>query len=376
MLLLAPGPAVRQGGAALRASCSSDAEKVAQLDEGAALKIRFAFSGDIGTCYKVEAGDRAGYLRAAEIDGLEEYERGRRMASDQEIPQMIRAEVGRLRTEMGSSQSAGGALQLIESNQPREALRMIETSLLPAARRDPYMLALAGLAAYQSDETKRAADYWAESLAIRPDPDVERIYQRVQKELKADTSRERLSSTRFLLRFDNAELSGPAASKLLDALDDEYARIDLALGCGIQEKITAIVQTREAYSAITGAAEWSGGMFDGRIRVVMEPSGITPRTRTAFAHEIVHACLARNGRFDRWFHEGMAQRWSGDRPDAATLQAAAELKKEPGLSSTQQARLFYAWSWLAVDRLYSRIGDQGVRNLIRSPQSVPAPSLN
>ena len=69
--LLADGPAVRGGGAELRASCAADAEVTGRLEAGAAVQIRFAFSGDIGTFYKVTAQGLAGYLLAAEFTGLE-----------------------------------------------------------------------------------------------------------------------------------------------------------------------------------------------------------------------------------------------------------------------------------------------------------------
>ncbi len=99
--LLAAGPAVRDGGAVLRASCSADAETTGRLDAGVALQIRFAFSGDIGTCYKVTSNGQTGYLLATEITGLESYEQARVQASDRDLPQMLRAEVSRLQQQIG-----------------------------------------------------------------------------------------------------------------------------------------------------------------------------------------------------------------------------------------------------------------------------------
>jgi hypothetical protein len=375
------GPTVRPEGAVLRAACATDAGEVARLSGGTPLRVRFAFSGEIGTCYKVDANGTAGYLMAAEIAGLEDYQRGLHTASDRELPQMIRAEVTRLREASTGRAGETGVLELLETSRPREALRLMETTMLPALRvagrkpqvTDAYLLALAGLAAFQSDEAKRAAGYWAESLAIHPDPAVERLYRKVQGELKSDTSRQKVASSRFDLRYDRADLNESTASQLVNVLNSEYDRLNAALGCGADEKITAIVQTLDAYRAATGAEEWSGGQFDGRIRVVLQDGQVTSRTRKALAHELVHACLARNGRFERWFHEGMAQRWSEERPNSDLMREAARRDQMPDWrKSTEEAHVFYAWSLLAVERLYSIHGDYGVRQMLRNPSSVKA----
>lgn len=380
-LLLAAGPEVRPAGAVLRAACAADGEERARLAGGQAVTLLYAFHGEAGACFKVRAGALEGFLFNEEIEGLEEYRSGLRAASDRELPQMIRAEVTRLRSASEGRPAEMNVVEMLETSRPREALRLLEETLLPAARaagvQDANLLAVAGLAAFQSDQPRRAAEYWAESLALRPDAAVERLYLKVKGELKNDTSRERLSSQRFDLRYDGAALNPAAASEVMDGMNEEAERLRLALGCAFDEKITAVVQNAEAYRATTGAEEWSGGQFDGRIRVVLDQGRVTRQTRGALAHELVHACLARYGRFERWFHEGMAQRYSGERPAAALLSEAARRTAMPDWrTSASEAHLFYAWSWLAVERLITVHGDSGVRLFLRNPASLPAPRIN
>lgn len=390
LFLLAVHPVVHTGGAALRESCSADAQTLIRLEAGAEVQVRFAFSGDLGTCYKVTAGERTGYVLAAELTGLDRYEQARARASDRDLPQMIRAEIGRLKEEASAIQIAGnaspttaGALRMLERNQPRQALEILENSLLRGARQDPFLLSLAGLAAYQSDQPRRAIELWTESLQIKPNSSVEALLNRARRELSADTSRAKVHGSRFDLRYNDGELTREQAGGIMAALDAEYQRIDLALGCGQQERITAVVMNRGAYQAATGAAEWSGGQFDGRIRVVLPAGGLTPRVRQVFAHEIVHACLARQGQFPGWFHEGMAQRWSGESPSAgerAAFRQRLRNRQMPSLNnlsatfsrmSAQHAALAYAYAWEAVDTLYRLRGDQYVRNLLRNPNLIP-----
>lgn len=388
---------VREGGAGLRAGCSADSEVVARLAGGTPVQIRLSISGEIGTCYKVVSGDASGYLLAAELSGLDSFLQAARAGNQQGLPQMIRAEIGRLREDLaaqaGSPTAPGdpaaldpalaAALNLIETNQPRRALDFIESGLLASRPRDPFVLSLAGLAAYQSDQPRQALAYWGGALAIQPNPSIESLYRKAQRELAADTSRSRMHGARFVLRYNDNEIGQSTAQEILDALNQEYNRLDMALGCNLSEQSTVVVQTMEVYRAASSAAEWSGAQFDGRIRIGYEGRALSARTRQVMAHELVHACLARNGQFPAWFHEGMAQHWSGEKVSPSELNTVRQMlrtRRMPGLAqmppswgklSAWHANLAYALALAAVDSLYSSHGEQYVRNLLRSPELLP-----
>lgn len=394
----ATAAAVREGGAGLRAGCSADAEVVARLAGGTSVEVKLSISGEIGSCYKVVAEGRTGYLLREELAGLDTYDRASRSGSQRGLPETIRAEIGKLQSDLkeeaqhrpasagdttGMDPAVANALNLIETNQPRKALELIETDLLRSIPRDPFVLSLAGLAAYQSDQPGQAVQYWGQALSIRPNPSIESLYRKAQKELAADTSRNRMHGSRFVLRYNEQEIGLRTAEEILAALNEEYNRLDSALGCGIQEQTTVVVQTYEVYRAASSAAEWSGGEFDGRIKIAYEGRALTPRTRQAMAHELVHACLARNGRFPIWFHEGMAQRWSGESVSTGQLSTVRQMlrsRRMPGLNqmppswgklSPWHATLAYTVSLAAVDTMYRSYGEQYVRNLIRNPDQIP-----
>ncbi len=87
-------------------------------------------------------------------------------------------------------------------------------------------------------------------------------------------------------------------------------------------------QSREAYRKTTDAAEWSGGQFDGRIRVpVLDRQGMDAPMRHVLAHEVTHACLAMLGSWPAWFQEGLAQKLSGDALAPAWRQKLAEMAR-------------------------------------------------
>lgn len=376
-LALASPPAIVAGGAPLYTSCDPSSESVARLEGGTRVTLGYSISGDHGRCFHVTAGERQGYVFASSITTLEEYEKARIAASDKELPQMIRAEIRKIREEAPGHPLVAPILEALESGRPAQALRQIESELLPKLPDDPNALALAGLAAFQSDDTQKAESYWSRSLALRPNPQLETLLARLKAERSSDAGHDRASTSRFLLRYDGRALSSSAASSLLSVLDSELDRIDAALGCPSAEPLTVIVQTRSAYRSATGAGEWNGGQFDGRIRVPLMEGAPAGELRATLAHELVHACLARRGIRERWLHEGLAMRWSGERPPPNLLQEAQKLDRPPQWDETKpdQVRLYYAWAWLAVEHLYQTRGESGVRELLRNPVSLPAPAI-
>jgi hypothetical protein len=144
----------------------------------------------------------------------------------------------------------------------------------------------------------------------------------------------------------------------------------------------AVLQGIEAYRKTTGAAEWSGGRYDGRIRVALFEAQPGARTRQAFAHEIVHACLARTGNWPAWLHEGLAQKLSGETlPEAhraqvkrlaksGELPALANLTDSWSRMSGQHAAVAYSLAFVAAETLYASHGADGVRSLLQSPERL------
>lgn len=377
LLLMQGGPQAGPAGAALRTYCAADAPVVVRLAPGAAVVVHSSIQGEGGACYRVTAEGRTGSVFGRELAGLEDYEAARRGADETELPAEIRSMVAR--QEEGSS--LGRAVALLEARQPRQALQMVEYALArEGADRDAGVLALAGVAALQSDQPEKARGYFRRSLALKANPQVAALAARAEREAANDTSNHVVRGSRFVLRYDEASVPGATARLLTGVLDEEYARLDGVLGCHLGEQVTVVVHTPERYRAATGAAEWSGGQYDGRIRVPMPEGGtLTPRLRQTFAHEIVHACLARRGAFPAWFHEGMAQRWSGERLSAGQRRALRERLAAgalPGLANLgagwsgftpEQAGLAYAFALAAVETLYETRGEGHVRDLLRTP---------
>ena len=96
LVVLSAKPAtVRNDATVLRAGCDADSERIATLSSGTPLAIRFALSGESVPCFKVaieiEGKLTEGYLSDAAIEGLEEFESGRRDAAWLDATQVMGA---------------------------------------------------------------------------------------------------------------------------------------------------------------------------------------------------------------------------------------------------------------------------------------------
>jgi tetratricopeptide (TPR) repeat protein len=278
------------------------------------------------------------------------------------------------------------ASQLLASNQPAQALELLEPAV-KRHRNDPNVLLLTGLAAYRSDQLRAAIDYWKQSLELAPNETLARVYERVRREAASDHSGEKLLGMHIALRYEGEALPSDTARAILSTLDEDYGRISAQLGCSSDERIVAIVQSREAYLRGTGAAEWSGGQYDGRIHIAWtEGKQVGPQMRRALAHELVHACLtgipSGDAPWPAWLQEGLAQKLSGDqlspasRDQLRTLAAARQIPRLEDLHqdwsqlSIENARLAYNLALAAADALYDSNSSYGIRNVVSNPQRL------
>ncbi len=374
ILLLLLAAAIRDSGATVRAGCDPTTESVARLPAGQSVEVKFALAGE--GCYKIattiDGRSISGWLSGSDLSNTTDFDRARQSGT------AVESQAIQTQAAASAPVELREALQAIEAHEPGRALAMLE----PAAKtsRNPILLTLAGIAAWRNDEPRSALDYWRRSLDLHPDPQLDALYRKVERESAGDRSSGHMVGMRILLRYEPGQVTEEVARSMLLALDAEYSRISSQLGCGTRERIAAIVQSRDAYYRTTGAAVWSGGQYDGRIRVaLMDNDGISAQTRRAFAHELVHACLASLGSWQAWLHEGLAQKLSGDALEPAEwdrIRPSIEAGQFPPLerlgdalrtAGTDRARAIYAIALRAADQLMSRTQAVGIRNLLANP---------
>jgi tetratricopeptide (TPR) repeat protein len=397
--------AVRTDQTPLRSGCDADDQVVANLAAGTPVELRFRLS-DGTDCFKISATvggkDVLGYVPASALTGLAQYEED--LSASGSASASALAPVGASRDlnrpaapnnqymlHTGDPALARAA-HLLNASQPAQALEQLQAALEHHPR-DPKVLMLAGLAAYRSDQLRMALDYWKQSLDLAPNEALNTIYEGAKREAAADRSGEKLYGAHIALRYEGEALPADTARAILAMLDDDYSRISAQLGCTPDERIVAIVQNRESYFRTTGAAEWSGGQYDGRIHIAWtDGSQVGPQMQRALAHELVHACLtgipSGSTPWPAWLQEGLAQKLSGDvlqpsvREQLRQLAAAHAIPRLENLGqdwsslTKQNAVAAYSLALSAADALYDNYANYGIRNVLRNPDTLPGITAN
>ncbi len=416
---------VRDGGAAVLRNCSDEGSVVASLEAGSVVNLQFAVAGVATECYSIaaetEAGRVTGYVKKSSLGGLDELEAKRRESSSASVGgRALDAVKVDLPTPDVAIETAGSgpllqqahqalqdgrfaeAVDLLEDqpvvdrdaaliraqaemgrNRPQAAQAALERALVEHPE-DPDLLGLAGAAAYRRDRAPEALRYLNKSLEIRASPMFEGLRKAVAREVSGDQAAETKHGMRLTLRYEGKALPDAAARTLTAEFEREINRVTFRLGCRFEERIAVIVRTLENYRQATGANEWSGGRYDGRLHIAVPPSGeVDESVRETFAHEFVHACLARMGAFPSWFHEGVAQLHSGRRLSPTIRAQLEQLNKADQLPSLSllrggwgafgagQAGVAYGLALAASQVMYQDLQDYGVRNLLNNPERVP-----
>jgi tetratricopeptide (TPR) repeat protein len=384
--------AVRTDQTPLRSGCDADDGVVTKLPAGTPVEVRFRLS-DGSDCFKISATvdgkDVLGYVPASALTGLEQYEQERSAAASVETLRALNPVITESKKAMAQTgdPALDRAQQLLEAQQPAQALEQVQIALRRHPS-DPNVLVLAGLAAYRADQLRAALDYWKQSLDLAPNDTLAAVYARVKREADADHSGDKLFGIHVALRYEGDALPSDTARAILATLDGDYSTIAAQLGCTSDERIVAIVQSREAYLRSTGAAEWSGGQYDGRIHIAWtDGSQIGPQMQRALAHELVHACLTSipsgSTPWPAWLQEGLAQKLSGDVLPPEVSQQLHQLAQNHAIPklenlrqnwsrmSTQNAMAAYSLALAAADALYDDYASYGIRNILANPESLP-----
>ena len=273
---------------------------------------------------------------------------------------------------------------LLNISRPSQALELLQAAI-ERHPQDPSVLLLAGLAAYRSDHVGTALEYWTQSLHLAPNSAVQALYNDAQRERAADRSSSKLTGAHVALRYEDGAIPRDTARLVLKTLEENYLRISSELGCVASEPIVTIVESREQYRLTGGAAEWSGGYYDGRIHIVWP--GNDPRIERALAHELVHACLASmpsgSHPWPLWLQEGLAQRFSGDRLAPSVREQLSQLARAHRIArlddlgpdwftmSREDALTSYNLSLAAVDTLCDHYSVEKILSILANPDCLP-----
>ena len=231
---------------------------------------------------------------------------------------------------------------------------------------------------YETGETETALGYWEKAAAQAPsDPFLGSLVERMRKEQAVEAKMDRGHSSRFIISYD-AEVKTDIALAVLDALETIYNSVGTDLGHFPETRVPVILYTKRDYREVTRSPDWSGGLYDGKIRLpVGGLTEITPELRATLRHEYTHAVVREltKGTCPVWLNEGIAE-LQGRLENNTPLTALRRAVKGGGLLPLQslegpftsldgsKVRLAYEQSYAVVNFMVSRYGWYRVRAVL------------
>ena len=252
---------------------------------------------------------------------------------------------------------------------------------------NPDVYVLLGELHYLRQELPEARQAWEKALRLDPDrEDVRRGLERLGREEPIEDNLSRGDVHPFKVRYASGEIPVELGS-LQQILRDVYRQVGQAFEHFPDHPIPVLLYPEAEFEAVKGLSHQVAGLYDGKIRLPVEPNRMTARhLERILWHEYSHALIhdLAKGKCPLWLNEGIAT-LQEDRVKPVDVGLARKALREgtmPTLenlwegsySQTQHLPLYYQTSFLLAQYLVKRWNwRELVRLLERLGEGVPFP---
>jgi tetratricopeptide (TPR) repeat protein len=234
-----------------------------------------------------------------------------------------------------------------------------------------------GKISYDTGDLPAALAYWRQALALEPEnATLKKLITKAERELPVEEKMDKGYSSMFDISYD-AELPPGLAAEVLDALESAYNSVGTDLGLFPTTRIPVLLYTKSDYSSVTNGPDWSGGLYDGKIRLpVGGLSKMNPQMRSILFHELTHVLIAEltHGNIPTWLNEGLAQIEERKEFSHQSMPSAAAPKAELSLAKLsgsfismdrEEAGLAYQQSYSLASFMVTRYGWYAMQGVLK-----------
>jgi hypothetical protein len=235
-----------------------------------------------------------------------------------------------------------------------------------------------GLVLYDTENRREAVLLWEQALTLAPGrKDTVQLLEKARKEAAVEEKMDRGHSSRFNLTYDPG-VSTSFALAVLDVLESASNQVGAELGHFPEARVPVVIYRRDDYKTVTNSPDWSGGVYDGTIRLPFGAmSEINTGLRSVLFHEYAHVVVydLTKGNCPIWLNEGIAEMFGrkqlGD-SGAAHLQppgkgAAVDIRKLEGSFtglSSADANIAYQQSYSLVKYVVTTYGWHKIQQML------------
>jgi len=147
------------------------------------------------------------------------------------------------------------------------------------------------------------------------DPQTLQRLARARRELSVASEQHSLSGKEFSFFWDPS-IPEATVARVAQRLSAEYEEQAEFFGTRLPASQVVVLYAGRAYFSLVAVPDWVSGVFDGKIRVSVDPDGgLTAELAAVLSHELAHAFVryASADLAPGWLHEGLAQWWEGKR---------------------------------------------------------------
>jgi predicted negative regulator of RcsB-dependent stress response len=220
---------------------------------------------------------------------------------------------------------------------------------------------------------------WKNSLALRPDPEVEKALAKAQRDQREEAGYREGQSAHFQVRYNGTAAPPSLVRDILRTLEEHFSTIEAVLNYSPPESIGVVLYTDQAFMDITRAPSWAGALNDGRIRVPVQGlRGMSAELSRTLKHELTHSFITQKtrARCPVWLQEGVAQWMEGaSAGDSASSFVSSFDRTHQTLSlgaleapwinlPGNDARVAYAWALSVVEFIVKQGGPEDITRML------------
>jgi tetratricopeptide (TPR) repeat protein len=235
-----------------------------------------------------------------------------------------------------------------------------------------------GLVLYDTDSRLDAVQLWEQALILAPKRgDIVQLLEKARKEAAVEDKMDRGNSSRFNLTYDPG-VPASFAIAVLDVLESASNQVGAELGHFPEGRVPVVIYKRDDYKSVTNSPDWSGGVYDGTIRLPFGAmSEINAGLRSVLFHEYAHVVVydLTRGNCPIWLNEGIAEMFGRKQLEDARMMHTQAAGKGPAVDirklegsftslSTAEASIAYQQSYSMVKYVVTAYGWHRIQQIL------------
>lgn len=233
---------------------------------------------------------------------------------------------------------------------------------------------------YDTGELKDALELWEKGVALDPgDANLKGLLDKARREFTLEKKMAKGYSGRFSVSYD-VQGNADFGDDILQILEEAYNKVGSLLNRYPEARVPVLIYTQKQFKDLLKGPEWSGGVYDGKIRLPMGGiTKMTPGVKAVLYHEYAHAVIFEltRGNCPMWLNEGIAE-YFGRTQLPVSLEAlniaarqgklltVEQLEKSFSSLSRRDAAVAYDQSYAFVDFLVTAYGWHKINDLLQS----------